>query len=127
MVKTNDDAKNPLSVVPEAKNFRFCTDVDDSCGVCAHSLEEFADDLQYVCSESIVFHFERGDFQNWMRDIVGDTKLSQAIAGITKRERHLAAECCRKEIAERVNIKFLQLEANGLVNGRRKTLVKQVP
>jgi hypothetical protein len=127
MVKINDDAKNPLSVVLEAKNFRFCTDFADSCGVGAHSLEEFVDELQYVCSESRVFHFERGDFQNWMRDIVGYNDLAQANDGITKCERHLAAECCRKEIAERANIEFLQLEANGLVNGRIKTLFKKVP
>jgi len=85
-----------------------------------HSLEEFADALQYVCSEAIVFHFERGDFQNWIRDVIGDAELAQVLDNIKTCERHLAAESCRREIVERVNIRILQLEANSLVSGRRK-------
>jgi hypothetical protein len=120
MVKSNSEAKNPLRVVPDVKGFHFYTGVGDYCGVSVHSLEEFADALQYVCSEAIVFHFERGDFQNWIRDVIGDNELAQAIDNIKTCERHLAAESCRKEIVERVSIRLLQLEANSLVSGRRK-------
>ena len=120
MVKSNNEAKNPLRVVPDAKGFHFYTGVGDYCGVSVHSLEEFADALQYVCSEAVVFHFERGDFQNWIRDIIGDDELAHIIDNIKACERHLAAESCRKEIVERVNIRILQLEANSLVSGRRK-------
>ncbi len=120
MVKSNDETKNPLRVVPDAKGFHFYTGVGDYCGVSVHSLEEFADALQYVCSEAIVFHFERGDFQNWIRYVIGDAELAQVLDNIKMCERHLAAESCRKEIVERVNIRILQLEANSLVSGRRK-------
>jgi hypothetical protein len=120
MVKSNSETKNPLRVVPDVKGFHFYTGVGDYCGVSVHSLEEFADALQYVCSEAIVFHFERGDFQNWIRDVIGDNELAQAIDNIKTCERHLAAESCRKEIVERVSIRLLQLEANSLVSGRRK-------
>jgi hypothetical protein len=120
MVKSNDETKNPLRVVPDAKGFHFYTGVGDYCGVSVHSLEEFADALQYVCSEAIVFHFERGDFQNWIRYVIGDAELAQVLDNIRMCERHLAAESCRKEIVERVNIRLLQLEANSLVSGRRK-------
>ena len=120
MVKSNDETKNPLRVVPDAKGFHFYTGVGDYSGVSVHSLEEFADALQYVCSEAIAFHFERGDFQNWIRDVIGDNELAQAIDNIKTCERHLAAESCRKEIVERVSIRLLQLEANSLVSGRRK-------
>jgi len=120
MVKSNNETKNPLRVVPDAKGFHFYTGVGDYCGVSVHSLEEFADALQYVCSEAIVFHFERGDFQKWIRDVIGDAELAQVIDNIKTCERHLAAESCRKEIVERVNIRILQLEANSLVSGKRK-------
>ena len=120
MVKSNNETKNPLRVVPDAKGFHFYTGVGDYCGVSVHSLEDFADALQYVCSEAIVFHFERGDFQKWIRDVIGDAELAQVIDNIKTCERHLAAESCRKEIVERVNIRILQLEANSLVSGRRK-------
>ena len=120
MVKSNNETKNPLRAVQDAKGFHFYTGIGDYCGVSVHSLEEFADALQYVCSEAIVFHFERGDFQNWIRYVIGDNELAQVLDNIKMCERHLAAESCRKEIVERVNIRILQLEANNLVSGRRK-------
>jgi hypothetical protein len=120
MVKSSNEIKNPLRVVPHAQGFHFYTAVGDYCGVSVHSLEEFADALQYVCSEAIVFHFERGDFENWIRDIIGDNELARKIDYIKMCDRHLAAESCRKEIMEIVNVRLLQLEANRLVSGKRK-------
>jgi hypothetical protein len=120
MVKNSNETKNLLRVVPDAKGFHFYTRVGDYCGVSVHSLEEFADALQYVCSEAIVFHFERGDFQNWIRDVIGDAELAEVIDTIKMCARHLAAESCRKELVERVNVRLLQLEANKLVSRRRK-------
>jgi hypothetical protein len=120
MVKSSNENKDPLRIIPHAQGFHFYTSVGDYCGVTVHSLEEFADALQYVCSEAIVFHFERGDFQNWIRDVIDDSELAKKIDDIKMCERHLAAEFCRKEIMERVNVRVLQLEANRLVSGRRK-------
>ena len=120
MVKSDNKIKNPLRVVQHAQGFHFYTAIGDYCGVSVHSLEEFADALQYVCSEAIVFHFERGDFQNWIRDVIGDNELAKKLDNIKMCERHLAAESCRKEIMERVNVRLLQLEANRLVSGKRK-------
>jgi hypothetical protein len=120
MVKSSNETKNPLRIIPHFKDFHFYTAVGDYCGVSAHSLEEFADALQYVCSEAIVFHFERGDFQNWIRDVIGDDELAKKIDDIKMCERHLAAESCRKEIIERVNVRLLQLEADRLVSGKIK-------
>ena len=102
MVKSTNT--NPLRMITHAKGFHFYTAIGDYCGVSAHSLEEFADALQYVCSESIVFHFERGDFQNWIREVIGDAELAQSIDAIRTCERHLAAKFCRKEIMERVQV-----------------------
>ena len=126
MVKSSNETKNPLRVVPHAQGFHFYTAVGDYCGVSVHSLEEFADALQYVCSEAIVFHFERGDFQNWIRDIIGDSELARKIDDIKMCDRHLAAESCRKEIMEIVNVRLLQLEANRLVSEKRKNASIQV-
>ena len=120
MTKSGKKSKDPLRILPHAKGFHFYTAVGDYCGVTVHSLEEFADAIQYVCSESILFHFERGDFQNWIRDIIGDDELAQKIEDIKTCERHLAAEYCRKEIAEKVNVRLFQLEANRLVSRKRK-------
>ena len=110
MVKSSDKTKNPLRIVPDAQGFHFYTAVGDYCGVSVHSLEEFADALQYVCSEAVVFHFERGDFQNWLRDVIGDAELAQSIDNIRMCERHLAADSCRKELVDAVRVRILQLE-----------------
>jgi len=110
MVKSCNETKDPLRIVPHAQGFHFYTAVGDYCGVSAHSLEEFAGALQYVCSAAIVFHFDRGDFQNWIRDVIGDNELAKRIDELRICERHLAAECCRKELVQIVNIRILQLE-----------------
>ena len=120
MVKRSNTTKNPLRIISHAKSFHFYTAIGDYCGVSAHSLEEFAYALQYVCSAAIVFHFERGDFQNWIRDVIGDAELAHRIDAIKTCERHLAAEFCRKEIMEKVNVHLLQLEANRLMSGAKQ-------
>ena len=120
MVKSSNETKDPLRIIPHDKGFHFYMAVGDYCGVSVYSLEEFADALQYVCSEAIVFHFERGDFKNWIRDVIGDNELAKKIDDIKMCERHLAAESCRKEIMERVNVRLLQLESNRLMSGRGK-------
>jgi hypothetical protein len=120
MVKSINETKHPLRVVQHAHGFHFYTAIGDYCGVSAHSLEEFAEALQYVCSEAIVFHFERDDFQNWIRDVIGDNELAKKISDIKTCDRHMAAESCRKELMERVNVRLLQLEANRLLSGKRQ-------
>ena len=112
MVKSSNESRDPLRVVSHAQGFHFYTAIGDYCGVSAHSLEEFADALQYVCSDAIVFHFERGDFQNWVRDVIGDAELAQSIDDIKMCERHLAADSCRKELVDAVSVRILQLETN---------------
>ena len=92
MIKNSIETKNPLRVVPDEKAFHFYTGVGDYCGVSVHSLEEFADALQYVCSESIVFHFERGDFQNWVREVIGDDELAKKLDDIKKEVNALCAQ-----------------------------------
>jgi hypothetical protein len=87
MVGSSNEAKDPLTVVPRAQGFHFYKAIGCCIGVTCCSLEELADALQKVCSEAVTFHFERGDFQNWMRDIIGDN-----------------------ELAKRINVRILQLE-----------------
>jgi hypothetical protein len=110
MVKNCNEAKDPLRGVSNPKGFHFYTAIGDYCGVSTHSLEEFANALQYVCFEAIVFHFKRGEFQNWIRDVIGDTKLARKIDDIKMCERHLMAEGCRKELVDAVRVRVLQLE-----------------
>jgi hypothetical protein len=110
MADSCKELKDPLRIVPHSQGFHFYTAVGDYCGVTAHSLEEFANALQYVCSESVLFHFERGDFQKWIRDVIGDNELAQEVDDIKMCERHLSSECCRKELVDKVKVRILQLQ-----------------
>jgi len=112
LAKSHSETKNPLRTLPNDMSFHFYTSIGHYCGVSACSLEEFANALQYVCSEAIAFHFERGDFQNWIRDIIGDAELAKSIDSIRLCSRGLSAECCRKELIEAVRIRIFQLETN---------------
>lgn len=110
MVKSCNETKDPLRGVPHAQGFHFYTAIGDYCGITSTSLEELANAIQHVCSEAIIFHFERGDFQNWIRDIICDTKLAQEIDEIKMCSRHLAADCCRKELIDAIRNRLLLLD-----------------
>ncbi len=106
----SNEARKPLRVVPHNQGFHFYKAIDCCIGVTSCSLEELAEAVNEVCSEAIIFHFERGDFQNWIRDIIGDAELAQSIDELKTCSRQLSAEACRQEIAERLRIHIFQLE-----------------
>jgi len=110
LVASCNETKDPLRVVPYAQGFHFYMSIGHYCGITSTSLEEFVNALRYLCSEAILFHFDRGDFQNWIRDVIGDAELAQRLDEIKMCSRQLGAECCRSELVETVRIRILQLE-----------------
>jgi hypothetical protein len=110
LVNRSNETKDPLRVVPHSQGFHFYRSVGFCIGITCCSLEELVDAVPKVCSEAVIFHFERGDFQNWIRDIIGDTELAQKIDEIKTCSRQLSEESCRKELTERIRIRILQLE-----------------
>jgi len=84
-----------LRTVPFEKGFHFYASVGNYTGITATSLSEFALKLQIVPTESITFHFNRKDFQNWIKYTLKDAALAERISN-AKREQ--SAEDLRKEI-----------------------------
>ena len=41
--------------------------------------------LYIVPKDSIQFHVERGDFANWIREVLDDSKLADGIEGLLER------------------------------------------
>jgi predicted heme/steroid binding protein/quinol monooxygenase YgiN len=68
-----------LSSVVYEKGFHFFTDIGKKTGEPAINLSGFYEELKVVELQSIRFHFQRKDFQNWIRDILGDLELAQRI------------------------------------------------
>jgi len=81
--------------VPFENGFHFYTDIGKYTGITATSLSEFALKLQVIPKESVMFHFQRKDFQNWIGYTIKDVVLAQRINS-TKLEQ--TAEDLRKEL-----------------------------
>ena len=62
--------------------FYFYENVGKPTGECAKSLSEFLNKVNTATMESLQFHLERGDFQNWIKDTLGDVKLADMIGRI---------------------------------------------
>ena len=69
----------------ELKPFYFFNDVGNYTGLYAISLMDFYTKLRSLDTKSINFHMNRGDFQNWIRDIGGFTSLVRDLDQLTKR------------------------------------------
>ena len=73
-----------LSTVPHDKGFHFFTDLGCNTGETATSLETFAQKLERIDADSVKFHFQRHDFQNWIQTTVGDGVLAERISHISE-------------------------------------------
>jgi len=83
-------------VEPE-RGFHFYEDVGKSLGQVALSLEDFVEKVERVPIASIEFHQQRGDFANWIRDVIMDHPLADAIEGLKEHGEEL-----RKKIIETI-------------------------
>ncbi len=95
-----------LSRVPNNKGFHFFTDLGQNTGETATSLETFAQKLSKINADSVKFHFQRKDFQNWVQTTVGDGVLAERISHVSGQ---LPVEDLRSEIVETVQKRISQL------------------
>jgi Family of unknown function (DUF5752) len=96
-----------LDTVPYTRGFHFCTASGKSTGVTALGLGDFAEKLKTIDVGSIDFHFRCGDFQKWIRDVLGDDELAEKISQI---EKGLCGEDLRMELLETVNSRIVHLK-----------------
>ncbi len=73
---SEETAQKILSPVPYDKGFHFFMRDGHYSGETAMSLCSFLRDLRSVDKQSIKFHFDRGDFQKWLRTTIGDEELA---------------------------------------------------
>jgi hypothetical protein len=89
----------PLATVSFENGFHFYTAMNNYTGITAINLNEFAAKLQIIPNESVEFHFQRKDFENWIRYTIKDSALAERISR-TKAEQ--SSEDLRKEILRTV-------------------------
>jgi Family of unknown function (DUF5752) len=102
-----ETAQKILSPVPYAQGFHFFMTDGHYTGETALSLCSFLRDLGSVDVQSIRFHFDRGDFQKWIRLTLRDEELAERIDKIDKM---LPQEALAKQLAEVVQRRISELQ-----------------
>jgi hypothetical protein len=87
--------KNILRNLASHEAFHFYIGVGKPINKSATSLMDFVEKLRTVDVRSVEFHFQRQDFEKWLKDTVGDDLLSRRIGGV---ERKVSGEVLRNEI-----------------------------
>lgn len=85
IVLDKENAFKILRTVSKKEGFHFYKGLNSEELEVATSLEDFATKLKTVDLDSVDFHFQRGDFQKWINEIVGDRQLSLIISNIGSR------------------------------------------
>jgi alpha-amylase len=101
-------AKRMLRRLPAGKGFTFFNEFDQPTEISVHNLEEFFSALEAVGLKSIRFHIKRGDFEGWLRHVVGDEKLADEIAHISSKS--LSGRELRKRILGIVEARIMELK-----------------
>jgi hypothetical protein len=81
-LEVNMDATRILRTVSDEEAFYFYADFGKPTGERAKNLSEFLEKIKSVKLESLLFHLQRKDFQNWIENTLGDSKLAKKIGRI---------------------------------------------
>jgi len=104
------EAAKVLRTVGNSEAFYFYEAVGKPTGEMARSLTEFLDRVKSVKQESLVFHLERSDFQNWVEKILGDSELAGKLGRIPSSD----GEGVRMSISEAVGNRIRELRESSL-------------
>jgi uncharacterized protein DUF5752 len=102
-----ETAQKILSPVPYAQGFHFFMPDGHYTGETAMSLCSFLRDLGSIDLQSIRFHFERGDFQKWIRTTIRDEELAQRI---DKLDKKLPEEPLQQQLTDIVQKRISELQ-----------------
>jgi len=89
---SGDRIQRILGNVVYDRAFFFYEDIGKPIGALAISLSDFCNKISTIAPKSLVFHLKRGDFENWVREIIGDAELSQRIGKLNRSKAVLRSE-----------------------------------
>jgi tryptophan 2,3-dioxygenase len=91
-LEVNVEAMRILRTVNPSESFHFYEAIGKPTGQSASNLRELLERVKSVETESLQFHHERKDFQNWIEKTLGDTTLARKIGDLSaKPEANLRA------------------------------------
>jgi arginyl-tRNA synthetase len=98
-----------LKPVPREKAFYFYNDIGNYTGKSAASLKEFAENVEAVDVKSLAFHLRRGDFENWITEVLKDEMLAKQVRD-ELRATNSRGEDLRKRLHSIVTARLEQLK-----------------
>ena len=101
------DGSRILSDVPKENAFYFYTTEGVDTKIFAISLEDFAKKLKEINESSILFHYPRNDFQNWIRFTLKDSKLADEMCFI---QQGISGEKLRQELLKMVQKRINEIK-----------------
>jgi len=84
-----------LRTLSNEEAFHFYEGINKPTGERARSLRDFLGRIESVKLESLIFHFERNDFKNWVENTLEDPKLGEKLEKIhVTYGKNLRVEIC---------------------------------
>ena len=103
-VESNPQSARALRTVGDQEAFYFYEAVGKPIGQNAKNLNDFLEKVKTIKAESLAFHIQRKDFQNWAEKILGDAKLARELGSISAKNsddvRMLLSEIVQHRIKE---------------------------
>jgi tryptophan 2,3-dioxygenase len=113
-----------LRTLGDNEAFYFYEDIGKPTGEVARSLPEFLDKVASVKSESLMFHLQREDFQNWAEKVLEDPKLAAELRNISPSD----GDDIRSKIHETVETRMKELKESSVeVAVEEKTVLLPYP
>jgi len=103
------DVSEILRTVPPDQSFLFFEDIGKYTGRLAANLSEFCENIKTIDIASVTFHFERGDYEKWIRETLHDTELARKLKRIKKSN---SGEELRNKILQAARKRLNELQKN---------------
>ncbi len=102
-----EKGKNVIKIfmqVPNEFGFNFYVDFGKPLGFTAFSLVQFYRFIKEVTTDSLEFHLYRGDFENWLGEVVKDQEVMETFRAL--KTAGLKGEDLRKALLKAVDAKY---------------------
>ena len=103
-MESNAQSAKALRTLEDKEAFYFYEAIGKPTGQNAKNLNDFLEKVKTVKAESLAFHVQRKDFQNWAEKILGDAKLARELGRVSAKNnddvRMIVSEIVQHRIKE---------------------------
>jgi len=100
------NASEVLRTVSPNQSFLFFEGIGKYTGRRAANLADFCENIKTIDIKSVTFHFERGDYERWIRETLHDAELARKLKRMTKS----TGEELRNKILQTVKRRLYELQ-----------------